>query len=731
MANLISTNVEDNEIVKAVDFNNGFDSTIGNVTKLARSIFESTQDFVIGGKLTPVASSWNVNVAPLFGACHSTGVPFCDTEINLNVSVNPGDTSGGDKYGILEVQGDYETFNNQQRAFLDPDTETQTYQYVDTQKKLSVKFHAAFSNAGTVIAPSKTTGWVKLAEIYAPQGANSLDDCTIYNISADVVGDANIGWTNDQTATYDVGYISDVNARFRQQHNENGTHKAAVIGASNIKIGVGTDNVNGAVLPVGTSITVDDTVKTSTDTIASLIALCASKITTVFADYYNKGGKYNFNGEIKISDIYDTPNNVLTNALKIGAVGNGTAYLKIGNTVVLQITADGKLQTSGYTATANNDIVTKAVTDAISLAVTNLDTRLTNFINQVGDISSYANSLLSRYSISNATIQAISTANIVNLSDETVIDGVVCYDTYIVLLKDQTDPKENGIWEVKANAPWERVSGMDSASFYRYKYFTTSNGTTNKGKLFYCPDPLVDGYTPDVTELTFLEANISIDRQVNKIPMRDSNGDINAGLTGAGEIAFMKKVFRVHSLHWSSDINDNPQNWYPAGTWTWVQLKGAFIWAADPQSDTVTPASTTDVTKQGGAATVTIGTSNLPTHTHTLSSHKHALGGIQVDTGGAWSFAIRRSDFSSNPESVYGGTATSVTTDSDSRATFDNGDTSKTRQVVSHSGHKHTFASGTWSGTPDKDYTGDGGFSNTALDIKNPYINRYCWERVS
>ena len=722
MANLITSNVQDNEIVKAIDFNNGFDATINNIFNFAKTIFENTQDFVVGGKLTPVASSWNVNVAPLFGACHSTGVPFCDTEINLNVSVNPGDTSGGDKYGILEVQGDYETFNNQQRAFLDPDTETETYQYVDTQKRLSVKFHAAFSDSGVVIAPSKTTGWVKLAEIYAPQGANSLDDCTIYNVSADVVGDANIGWSNDQTATYDVGYISDVNARFRQQHNENGSHKAAVIGASNIKIGIGTDNVNGAVLPVGSSITVDDTAKTSTDTIAALISLCASKITTIFADYYNKGGKYNFNGEIKISDIYDTPNNVLTNALKIGAVGNGTAYLKIGNTVVLQITADGKLQTSGYTATANNDIVTKAVTDVITSAVNDLNTRLTNFINQVGDISSYANSLLSRYSLSGASIQAISTTNY-SLTGLQTIDNVVTEDGYAVLLKNQTNPEENGVWIVHQGA-WTRDSNMNSAAFYRYKFFTTSNGTTNKGKLFYCPDPLVDGYTPDVTELTFLEANISIDKQANKIPMRDSNGDINAGLTGAGEIAFMKKVYRVHSLYWSSDVNDNPQNWYPAGTWTWVRLKDAFIWAAG-DSDTVTPAIAGSAkTADGGSATRTIETSNLPPHTHGLNGT-----GASTSSTGGWYFRIRRfqeggeSDSVIAPSNHSSNIIVTVAGGSDTKGDriWRVSNTSPEYTKMECTNHSHTLSGNTT----------NGGFTKTALDVKNPYINRYCWERVS
>ena len=521
MANLISSNVQENEIAKASDFNNAFDSVIGNVAKMAENILECTHDFVIGGKLSKVAGSWTVNVAPIFGVCNSTGIPFSDTENNLNISVNPGDTSGGAKYGIIEVRGNYITFNEQQRKFYDPDTDTETYQYVDTQKKLVVQFQYSFGDANVVSAPDKTDGWVKLAEIFVPQGANSIDDCTINNITADVVGDDNIGWTNDKSATYDVGYISDLNARFRKQHNEDGSHKEKVIGATNIKIGVDTDNVNGSNVPVGSSINIDGTSNAATDSISSLITACAAKITAIFEDYVNKGGKYNFNGELTLSDIFDSQNKTLTNALKLGAAGDGTAYLKIGDTKVLTITSDGKLQTSGYIATANNDIVTKQVTDAINATITKFKNEFSDFVESIGSNFEYANNILSRYKISDTSIQAISTEN-VSLSGLNMIDGVALHAGYAVLLKDQTDKSENGIWEVQTGA-WNRKTDCDSADFYRYKYFSSANGNKNKGKLFYCPSELTS-YTSGTTNLVFKEADVSIKSLAHKMIMRDSAG---------------------------------------------------------------------------------------------------------------------------------------------------------------------------------------------------------------
>lgn len=552
MANLISSNVQANEIVKAEDFNNAFDSTIDNVAKMAASILETSHDFVIGGKISKVSGSWTVAIAPIFGLCASTAIPFCDTESNNNVSVNPGDTTNGDRYGIIEVRGNYATFNEQQRAFNDMDTDTITYQYVDTQKKLAVEFQSSFSDAGTVIAPDKTNGWVKLAEIFVPQGANSIDDCTIFNISSDVSGSDNTGWTNDKAATYDVGHISDLNARFRVQHNEDGSHKTAVIGKSNIKIGIDTDNVNGSNLPVGTTVSVDGTAKSATDSISALIALCASKITAIFDDYVNKGGVYNFNGEVALSSVFDDESNALTNALKIGAAGDGTAYLKIGNATVLKITVDGKLQTSGYTATANTDIVTKAVTDAINTTIANFRHDFDDFVASLGSNLEYTNNLLSRYKIDDTSIQAISTENVA-LNGLQTIDGIALSAGYTVFLKDQDNKAENGFWEVQTGS-WNRITTLDSADTYRYKYFTTSSGTVNKGKLFYCPSELTT-YTSGTTELTFNESDVSVAKIADKIPLRNSSGELNADLTGNSATATKLKNSRTLNIQDSDGTN--------------------------------------------------------------------------------------------------------------------------------------------------------------------------------
>lgn len=580
MANLISSNVQANEIVKAEDFNNAFDSTIGNVAKMATSILESSHDFVIGGKIEKVSGSWTVSVAPIFGVCKDTEVPFCDTEANQNVSLNPGDTSAGVKHGIIEARGSYETFNNQQRAFNDTDTDVITYQYVDTQKRLKAEFQSSFSDAGTVIAPNKTSGWVKLAEILVPQGAGSIDDCTIYNITSDIAGGENTGWTNDKSATYDVGYISDLNARFRAQHNADGSHKAKAIGASNIKIGVDTDNVNGANMPVGTAISIDGASKGATDSIASLISLCASKITEIFNDYVNKGGVYNFNGEVALSSVFSGTEKALANALKIGAAGDGTAYLKIGDRKVLTITSDGKLQTSGYTATANNDIVTKSVTDAISSNIENLSGGLSSVETTVANMEEYINELLSRFEISDVSIQAVSTAN-VDLKRAQTIDGIALSAGNYVLLKDQTDKTENGLWEVQTGS-WNRISTLNSADTYRYKFFITSNGTANKGRLFYYPGKL-PSYTSGTTELYFNEAGISLSKIANKIAIRDSDGKITADLTGNADTAtkatqdgsgntitstYATKTESMKKITWTgtSTSDDTRANWVALGS---------------------------------------------------------------------------------------------------------------------------------------------------------------------
>ena len=152
-----TAHVQDNEIVKANDFEFAFESLITNVSKSTQMFLESNQDFVINGKVLPY-QGMNVEISPIFGVCKSTGVPFGRTETATMEYGFEESTSG--RVDIIEVQGDWETYDNQQRAFNDPDTDTQTYQYVDTKKLMKPVYRIKKGVEGGSTAPEVDDGWV-------------------------------------------------------------------------------------------------------------------------------------------------------------------------------------------------------------------------------------------------------------------------------------------------------------------------------------------------------------------------------------------------------------------------------------------------------------------------------------------------------------------------------------------------------------------------------------------
>ena len=180
-----TTHVMDNEIIKANDFEFAFEQLVDNVSKATQMFLESTQDFVINGKVIP-ATGMNVSVSPIYGVCKSTGKPFGRTETTDETIGFEGSSSG--RVDILEVQGAWETYDNQQRAFNDPDTDTQTYQYVDTKKLTKPVYQIKKGVEGAGVAPEVDAGWVKLAEVSIRAGASSILESDIHNITADVAG---------------------------------------------------------------------------------------------------------------------------------------------------------------------------------------------------------------------------------------------------------------------------------------------------------------------------------------------------------------------------------------------------------------------------------------------------------------------------------------------------------------------------------------------------------------
>ena len=593
-----TTHVMDNEIIKANDFEFAFEQLVDNVSKATQMFLESTQDFVINGKVIP-ATGMNVSVSPIYGVCKSTGKPFGRTETTDETIGFEGSSSG--RVDILEVQGAWETYDNQQRAFNDPDTDTQTYQYVDTKKLTKPVYQIKKGVEGAGVAPEVDAGWVKLAEVSIRAGASSILESDIHNITADVAGLNNDGWTTQPAATYNIGYISDVNARFRVQHNEDGTHKDDCINSDSLDIGTGAKQINGNILPVGGAVSIPTETIASTDSILSVITKAAAMLTSLYNGYLQYG-VYGFKGELKVSNILDA-NDDLSKPISLYAAGDGTAVIKVNGNAVISVDANGKLSTNGYTASSNNHIVTKLVTDGLKSLIDALDVRVTN-IENTSDVTVYSNGVLSsgtngssgtdsRYNVDSVVIYAATTVNI-TLSGSQTIDGTTPANGSFILVKNQTDAKENGIYQYSSSSTWTRHNDYLSPNALKNKLFNVVNGTNNGGRMFYLPKVnFTDGSDFGTDDILFAEYFGSIAPKANKVAMRDSSGHVKTAASTANDDAvnrgelvnanamFMlifNQIIRIGFTYTQYPGMESPMDmWGDFSTWEVIDYGGAFF----------------------------------------------------------------------------------------------------------------------------------------------------------
>lgn len=224
-----------------------------------------------------------------------------------------------------------------------------------------------------------------------------------------------------------------------------------------------------------------------------------------------------------------------------------------------------------------------------------------------------------------------------------------------------------------------------------------------------------------------------------------AQGDQNKFLCGDGTwkaaaAAVITATYPVGSLYWTSKApNDggNPNALFP-GT-TWQRLKGAFIWAAD-DSNPVTPATANLAkTADGGSATSTIEASNLPPHAHSFTpagsiSSNNSTSDNKTGSMSEHSAGIMLFNKSANNSAIVSCSGTMFSLDSqdspfsnliavNSAAPSTPSTATKYYVDITHT-HKAYFK-----GTAGS--TGNGGYSKTPFSVKNPYINRYCWERIS
>lgn len=234
--------------------------------------------------------------------------------------------------------------------------------------------------------------------------------------------------------------------------------------------------------------------------------------------------------------------------------------------------------------------------------------------------------------------------------------------------------------------------------------------------------------------------------QANKTNISNNATNITSILNGLSTVntddtssiyyKLMKLIYPVGSLYWSSK-STNPASLFGG---TWVQIKDRFVLAC---GDTYKTVGAT-----GGASSVTLSVSNMPSHKHsftpsgTVSSHTHGLNNHTH----SFSWSGNHSHEITDPGHVHSiGTGSQDGHDdgyNDHAYQFEkNNSTSKSTTgisinsaTISISGTTDGASGNTASATPT--FTGNAGTtgsngSGTSFSILPPYVVKYCWERTA
>ena len=232
--------------------------------------------------------------------------------------------------------------------------------------------------------------------------------------------------------------------------------------------------------------------------------------------------------------------------------------------------------------------------------------------------------------------------------------------------------------------------------------------------------------------------------------------DSDSGMPLWNGAPLLNLVYPVGSIYWSSN-NTNPGTLF-GGTWT--QIKDKFILAA---GDSYTNGAT------GGAATVTLTVSNMPSHkhsftpsgkvgshTHTGPSHTHSFtpsGTISINgdhthlvyydlvrsVGTANSFSVNQG-ISRYQElegtSKAGSHRHDFSGDAGNTGASGTGNTGSTEPSFTGTAG-NTGAAGTGNtGSTEPSFSGtagntDSSGSGSSFSILPPYVVKYCWERTA
>ena len=114
----------------------------------------------------------------------------------------------------------------------------------------------------------------------------------------------------------------------------------------------------------------------------------------------------------------------------------------------------------------------------------------------------------------------VATTGNITLANEQAIDTVDCVDGDRVLVKDQTDAFQNGIYTVVDSGSWTRSSDADTANKLVASTISIEEGTTHIHGIYHCTNDA--GFTLDTDDIIFIAI-------FHSVPTHNSLADIQGG----------------------------------------------------------------------------------------------------------------------------------------------------------------------------------------------------------
>lgn len=254
MANEITTAlVHEHEIAKNTDFKHGFESLIRNAAILDRMLVSTDVDYLIGGGVRAATGAVGIQIEKMWGNGLLLDLPIYNKQLTPLIPITP--PAGGNRIDTVQARGFLEEYDNQRRAFYNPDTETGQFYDINTKERLIIQYQVKTGIVGTGAAPEADTGWLKLAEVVTRPGVSVIAADDVRNVTAIRQGEENPAWTTQKARTFLVVPSQELQQLFLEEHTSGGEHGQSVIKKNNIDFGTRVNQVSGKSVPFGENYT--------------------------------------------------------------------------------------------------------------------------------------------------------------------------------------------------------------------------------------------------------------------------------------------------------------------------------------------------------------------------------------------------------------------------------------------------------------------------------------------